>query len=88
MELQMIYDPQATVDMTKEEYIELHTILWKDAQDMGCNCPAGNPPCGFCEDGFSVPLEEYLDNIVRGHIFQPSANSYENYDRAMKGFAV
>jgi hypothetical protein len=41
---------------TKEEAIE----LWQDAHENSCCSCHISPPCGFCVNGFSLSLEEYL----------------------------
>lgn len=63
---------------TQEEAEE----LWIEANfDRCCSCHI-NPPCSFCVDGFSLTLEEYLEQFE----FEPeeAANPYEDFDRAMK----
>ncbi len=56
------------------------------ANQRGCNCPSGNPPCSYCEGGYSLPLEEYLQLALEweyGDDIKPNTN-HEDFDHAMK----
>jgi hypothetical protein len=48
--------------ITTEYRLELEAAeaAWLIAQDACCSCHR-HPPCAFCEDGFSLDLDEYLE---------------------------
>ena len=62
---------------SREEAID----LWYDTTFKYCCSCHINPPCGFCEGGFSLSLDEYLESLG----FEPETEeSIEDaYDRAM-----
>ena len=43
-----------------DDFINEKTDEWFTNQDIGCNCPAGNPPCGFCVSGYNCTLGEFI----------------------------
>ena len=78
--------------MTKDEFIDEKSAEWFDAQDQGCGCPGGNPPCSWCVSGYSLSLAEYLQYEVEAEFgpqdqqwFEKTPSSpHEDYDIAMK----
>lgn len=68
-----------------DDFINEKTEEWSANQDIGCNCPAGNPPCGFCEDGYGLELAEFLV-LALDEEFGPlkDKDPHEDYNRAMK----
>ncbi len=66
-----------------DDFITEKTAEWTFAQDSGCNCPSGNPPCGFCEGGYSLELAEFLVLAIAEE-FGSFEDPHEDYNRAMK----
>ncbi len=73
----MLIDDDYTID-------EL-TDRWMDATAHHCCSCHISAPCGFCVDGYSLSLEEFLG--VHGYDpaeQDPTETATEAYDRAMK----
>jgi len=74
--------------LTKDDIIEDLQLEWIEANDeSGCNCPAGHPPCSFCTDGYSVTMEEFVENrLAEEYGITPDQpnTTHDDYDRAMK----
>ena len=64
--------------MSQPKTREEAEIRWRIAnQNYGCTCSV-NPPCAFCVNGFTLPLDEYLDTFD----FEEESPD-DAYDRAM-----
>ena len=71
--------------MTREEAID----LWQDANfERGCSCHISTP-CSFCVDGYSLPMDEYLELLELDGEFEPEVDEVDEvvdaYERAMRG---
>ena len=74
--------------MTLEDYLEEKEEEYHLANlKYGCGCPGDNPPCDFCVQGYSVPLEEYLgyaeEEWLADHP-ETTKDPYHDYDKAMQ----
>lgn len=77
--------------MTEQEVRDMAAADWIDANyDRGCSCHMGHPPCSFCVDGFSLPIDEYVEQMVEDHFppegfrdFPVEDSTASDYDRAM-----
>jgi hypothetical protein len=79
------------MDKEKSRFIDKKAQEWFDNQDGCCSCHV-NPPCGWCVDGYSLPLAEYLQLAVEDEFgpqdsmwyIEDEPNPHEDFDRAMK----
>jgi endogenous inhibitor of DNA gyrase (YacG/DUF329 family) len=52
-----------------------------------CTCSIVRPPCSFCERGYNIPFDEWLEyqKEIRYPQDKKKQDFEDRYDRAMKG---
>ena len=66
-----------TITDEMDDFINEKSHEWYSNQDRGCNCPSGNPPCSYCEGGYSIPLAEYIELALEWEYGDDYAGSYK-----------
>ena len=89
MSIDHLFGPAFTgknaADCSEEEIREMLIDQHIDAQDYCCSCHV-SPPCNFCVDGYSLPLDEYIElNLDEWRKYFQESDA-DRYDRAMKIF--
>ncbi len=85
--------------LSRDQFYDMAIDLWHDAQDYGCSCHMGHPPCSHCTNGYSVSVDEFIefamddwDAYHKKPLGQSAGQSTtetdaERYDRAMGIFS-